>query len=310
MKLAFNSLNSGLGNNGGSRTIILCAAMLENLGHDCSILATVDNFTWFPHKQVKRHIPRDLDAIIAVACTDVDYTVQMNVPRKAWYIRGHEVWTMPEEELSKRYNAGLFNIVNSSGLQDKLKSLGADSVVVYQGVDVDFWRDMYLRSEEKIRIGCLYNRKPTKRWGDFVKLANILGTDDYDYIGIGDTMRNDDFLTFFWANASKHQLLDIYSSCHIWFAPTELEGMHNVPMEASLCGCAIVCSDHEMNGMLDYSFDGHTTTVYESRNIEQASAAIQTIDWTITDRLQKMILDKIGDRRVNMIKMIQYLERL
>ena len=84
MKLAFNSLNSGLANNGGSRTVILCAEMLEELGHRCDIIATSDRFTWLDHKRPVQYIPSDLDAILATASTTVPTTLHSNIPIKAW----------------------------------------------------------------------------------------------------------------------------------------------------------------------------------------------------------------------------------
>ncbi|KKK59093.1 hypothetical protein LCGC14_3037820, partial [marine sediment metagenome] len=161
MKLVFNSLHSGLANNGGSRTVILCSQMLEKLGHICDITATDDKFTWFEHKRVVPHIPTDLDAIISTACTTVSTTLHSDAPTKAWYIRGHESWMYSEDQLSNLYNIGLINIVNSKGLQQKLASYGADSVVIYPGID-DFWEYTNLRPKDSIRIGCLYQKKSTK----------------------------------------------------------------------------------------------------------------------------------------------------
>ncbi len=311
MKLAFNSINSGLGNNGGSRTIIKCAESIESLGHRCDIIANVDNFDWFEHKPVINYFPNDLDVLIAVACTDVVPTLQVNVPKKAWYIRGHENWTMSDEELGRRYNSGIFNIVNSKGLQQLLSSYGADSKVAYQGVDFDWWENKNVRSEDKIRIGCLYQEKPTKRWVDFVKLTGILGTKDYEYVGVGLSKRDDDFLTRYWENASKEDLNEAYNSCHIWFAPTELEGLHNVPIEAALCGCLIVCSDAPMNGMgFDYAFHNSTAMVYKARKVEEAAKVIRNPNWEVVDRMFNHLKFGIGTREDNMKKMVKHLEKL
>lgn len=310
MNIVFNSLNSGLANNGGSRTVILCAQALEELGHRCDIVATSDRFTWFDHKPVIQYIPSSTDVIIATGCTTVMTTLESWVPNKAWYIRGHETWMYSEEQLVELYNIPeIKNIVNSKGLQQKLFSYGADSTVVYPGLDLDMWGDRDLRHTSKTRIGCLYNKKPTKRWEDFVKLAEILGTDGYEYVGIGDTHRNDEFLTYFKANASINELNDIYSSCHIWFAPTELEGLHNVPIEAALCGCLIVCSDHLMNGM-DYALQYVTAGVYESRNIEQAALFIENNDYDLglIHEMQWLLKEMMGSRKECMKRMVKYLE--
>lgn len=310
MKLAFNTLNSGLANNGGSRTVILCSEALERLGHRCDIIATVDNFTWFKHKPVISYIPSGLDVIVATACTTVESTLRFNVPIKAWYIRGHESWMYSEEQLKASYKVGLFNIVNSKGLKQKLATCGADSVVVYPGID-SFWEDGDLRLRNKIRIGCLYQKKPTKRWEDFVALAKILGRKEYEYVGFGDTTRNDEFLDYFWANASVDDLNKIYSSCHIWFAPTELEGLFNVSIEAALCGCLIICSDAPMNGMgFDYTFNDNTAMVYEARNIEHAADLIRDPNWDVIERMDNHLRNNIGSRERNMKKFVKILETI
>ena len=311
MKIVFNSLNSGLGNNGGSQTIIKCVETIEQLGHQCNIVATVDNFTWFDHKPVISYIPLDTDIIVATACTTVENTLSSRIEKKAWYIRGHESWACNEDRLGKYYNAGLFNIVNSKNLKQKLASYGADSIVIYQGLDFNLWKDGELRSNNKIRIGCLYNKKSTKRWIDFIELARILGTEKYEYIGIGNNVRNDPFLTYFKSNASIKELNDIYSSCHIWFAPTELEGLHNIPMEAALCGCLIVCNDSTLNGMgFDYAFNDNTAMVYEARNIEHAADLIKHPNWAVIERMNNHLINNIGSREKNMKKLIELFKKL
>jgi len=309
MKLAFNTVNSGLANGGGSRTVILCSQTLEKLGHKCDIIGVDDRFTWFEHKPIIPYFPSDLDVVIATACTTVGSTLRSNVPIKAWYIRGHESWVYSEEQLKTCYKADLFNIVNSKGLKQKLAAYGADSVVIYPGID-SFWENRNLRSKDKIRIGCLYQKKPTKRWEDFAALAKILGYKDYEYVGFGDKMRNDEFLVDFKSNPTLDELINFYSSCHIWFAPTELEGLFNVPIEAALCGCLIVCSDAPMNGQgFDYAFNDNTAMVYEARNIEHAAKIIRNPNWDVIERMDNHLRNNIGSREKNMKKMISLLEK-
>lgn len=310
MNIAFNCLNSGLGNGGGSQTTIMCSKVLEDLGHRCDIIATDDNFTWFKHKPVINYLPNDLDVIIATACTTVGSTLQANVPKKAYYIRGYENWVMDSAFLSNGYNSGLFNITNSYGLQRKLKEFGAESVVVHQGIDFEDWEDRKQRSSNKTRIGCLYQKKLTKRWKDFVTLSDMLGHEDYEYVGFGTEVRSERFLCGFICSPSHEQLVDLYNSCDIFFAPTELEGLHNVPLEAALCGCVIVCSDAPMNGMIyDYAFDD-TSIVYKAGDIENAVDRIKNIDYTMVTRMQSYIKKRIGSREINMRRFVNYLESI
>ena len=294
-----------MGNNGGSRTIIISQKTLESLGHICDVIATVDNFSWFKHKLPIRQIPKNLDALIATACTTVKSTLQSNIPKKAWYIRGHETWSMPENELIKLYRLPKLNIVNSYGLKTLLKSFGAKSEVVYQGIDFEWWKDLDIR-KDKIRIGCLCGKKPTKNWKDFVKLAKILGN-KYEYVAYGDSYCDNNFLTEFHSNPTKDQLNMLYNSCHLWFAPTILEGLHNVGLEAALCGCLLVCNDNPMNGMcLDYAFKNKTAMVYS--NLDEAVEMIKNPDYSLIPTMKDHLKTHISLRETNMKKMVKLLE--
>jgi len=310
MKLAFNGLNSGLGNNGGSRTIIKCCEVLNSLGHSCDIIANVDNFSWFDHKPVINYLPTNLDAIISIAAVDVPLTLRIAVPVKAWYIRGHESWANPEHLLVDYYkNENILNVVNSNGLKQLLSTWGADSYVIYQGIDFDWWEDRKLRKDGIIRIGCLYGSKLTKRWQDFVKLHSILGDEKYEYVSIGDVKPKSNFIKKSWANINHDELCNVYSSCDIWFAPTELEGLHNVPIEAALCGCLIVCGDEPMNGMIyDYAFPNNTAMVYDRKDIKHAAELIKNPNWELIGRMQKHIKENIGSRETNIKKLVKLLE--
>lgn len=311
MNIVFDMMNCGLGDNGGTRTILLCQKTLKAMGHRCVIFAATDNFSWFKHDNVSSSISIDTDVIIATSCNTVSSVFRSKVPKKAWYIRAHESWAMKDHQLRACYNAGLFNIVNSKGLQRRLSSYGADSEVVYQGIDFDLWENRNLRPTNKIRIGCLHTTQPRKRWKDFVELSEILGMEKYEYVGIGNAKPTDTFLTDFKLNANVEELNDLYSSCHIWFAPTENEGLHNVPMEAALCGCLIVCSDHPLNGMIfDYAVKDMTAMVYEFGKIEQAADCIRNPDWSLVEGMWSKLRIDINDREYNMKKLIEWLRSI
>jgi hypothetical protein len=308
MKIAFNGFNSGFANNGGSRTILLSAKTLEFLGCNCDIIANIDNFTWFDHKPVIRVIPKKLDALINVAAVDYMTTKKANVPVKFAWWRGHEVWANSKDYLIKCYkDTHVKNLVNSYGLKKLLEKYGAESEVIYQGIDFDWWTNKNYRGD-KIRIGCLYHSMGSKRWKDFVSLYNKLGIKDYEYVAFGAKRCDADFLTKYLKSPSKRKLNDLYSSCHIWFAPTINEGLHNVPIEAALCGCLIVGNNNPRNGMIyDYLFDGKTGMVYDS--IDDAVDKIKNPDFSLVDNAIEHIKTNIGTRESNMSKLINLIRR-
>ena len=51
MKIIFNLFDTGLGNNGGSHTLVRSANTLVSLGHDVTIVDSVPNcYSWSPFK--------------------------------------------------------------------------------------------------------------------------------------------------------------------------------------------------------------------------------------------------------------------
>jgi glycosyltransferase involved in cell wall biosynthesis len=306
MNIVFNATVCGLANNGGSRTIFKSAEMLENLGHGVEIATCADNFTWFRHKPTIKYISGAFDVIVNVSAFDYNFTRTSSIPIKVAWWRAHESWSNSEEVLTNYYlDEEVKNLVNSKGLQKLLVDRGAKSEVIYQGIDFDQWGDRSLRPKNKIRIGCLHTKQPRKRWEDFIKLSSILGGNGYEYVGIGSVVPEDvSFLTEFIHNANVEQLNNLYSSCHIWFAPTESEGLHNVPMEANLCGCLVVCSDHYLNGMIfDYAFN-NTAMIYKFGDIEMAAELIKNPNWGLVDNMNIYLRDKIGSREDNMRKLV------
>ena len=218
---------------------------------------------------------------------------------------------MSDDQLKGLYNSGIVNIVNSEGLHQRLSIYGAGSKVVYQGIDFDWWQNRSLRPKKKIRIGALHTTQPRKRWKDFVKLSEILGTEEYEYVAMGPSKPKEGFLTDFKHHATVEELNDLYSSCHIWVATSENEGLHNVPMEAALCGCLIVCGNESMNGMIyDYAFKDNTAMVYDRKDMEHAAELIRNPSWDCIDRMYSCLRHTIGTREDNMQKLVEYLEEL
>jgi hypothetical protein len=306
MYICFNFLNVGLGNNGGTRTILKCGETLIKLGHKVDFVSTIDQHTWLKHKPIIKKIPTNADVLIATGCNSVDSTSKSDVPKKCWFIRGHESWATSEKNLIKCYKKNLINVVNSNGLKKKLKSYGVDSSVVYQGIDFELWENLKLReTNNKIRIGCLYNpRHKTKHWDHFQYIAKRLDKKKYEFVGFGAIKSKDDFLSDFITNPTEKDLRNFYNTCHIWFAPTISEGLHNPPMEAALCGCLIVCNNNEDNGMvLDYAFKDKTAMVYN--DMEEAVEMISHPKWEFIDDMSVFLKTHINTREYNMKKMCE-----
>lgn len=137
MIITFNAFNCGLGNNGGTRTILKSIDALTELGHECNIVARVDRFTWFKHKIPVLSIPENSDSVIAVSACDVVHSLD-NSPtnsRIAWWMRGWETWQFNEStfiSLAKKIHV----IVNSSWMKYELAKYDIHADLCFAGLDI------------------------------------------------------------------------------------------------------------------------------------------------------------------------------
>ena len=305
MKICFvaNGTKSGLDLNGGSRTIVKSAETLIQLGHEVSICATHNKYTWGKVPNLVRSVTENTDALVAVSCKDVKNVLKHPCKRKHWWMRGIETWAMPEEKLLERASR-ISVIVNAGHLKEWLLKRGVKSQLCFAGLDLSLWETPSSRQKNnRVRIGCLYHsRHLTKRWSDFAKLAEALGRTNYEYVGFGVGKPNDvSWLADYKDQPSVDRLIHLYQSCDIWFAPTTSEGFHNVCAEASLCGCLALCNTSRHSGMADYA-DSSTAMMYGT--IDWAAELCKNPDFDLVPRMQEK-LHAIGDRKQNMERLIQ-----
>lgn len=291
-----------LANCGGSRTILKSAHVLRNLGHKVSVVAHVDRFKWFNHPEPIQRIPQNTDALIAVSISDANMLLEMGMHKKyrmSYFSRPFEWWqignTFKMYDCLKRIGKKARIFCNSQWQVDDLTSKGIPCTLQYAGLDLDIWRDEGIRGE-KIRIGSLYNLFSGKRWEDFKQVTKMLGH-EYDYVAFGAKKFKNGFLHRYLKCPTESELRTFYSKCHIWFAPTIMEGFHNVPAEANLCGCLVVCNYIPTNGSGDYATD-ETAMIYG--NLDEAVEMIKTADYSKVARMQEILKNKIGDRQKNM----------
>jgi hypothetical protein len=301
MKIVFNLHNVGLGNNGGSKTLVRCAEILALLGHEVVMYSNVESrFNW--HKPIgvkmkggKR--PPASDIAIATGYKSVDSTVSSDASKKFYYIRGFELWQAKEKHLMASYKK-LNCIVNSGWLKGHLEDRGISAKLIWAGMDFD--RYYNLNEYRQDIIGGLFHKKhKTKRHSHIQQIAENSG---YDLKMLGKDCKN----------PSLKKLNIFFNSIKVWIATTELEGFHNPPTETSLAGAGLVATDHSMSGMSDYAIDEETALIYNSGDLNQASENAKRLmtDNNLRLRLNNNMIDllksKIGSREDNMKKMVEY----
>ncbi len=324
MRIIFDLRSVGLGNNGGSLTLIKCGNTLVDMGHDIFFIDRGKNqHTWVPLKaehiitKLNNKLP-DADFIIATGYRSVASTCQApsRCGHKVHYIRGWETWQMTEKDIiEKVLKVPTIKLVNGIGLQEKLMQYGFSSHVIRPGYDFDEIYPTHTRDSKKgVVIGGIYlsgtrgNRKRTQ-W--LFRVARHLKTryKDVEFWLFGNEGSPQDHLVDKYIRTPKpKEKNEFYNSIDIWMSPSYLEGLHLPPAEAMMTGCPVVSTKAEMSGVRDYIINGESG-ILSKDDLNSFSSDVEHLynHNECRERISKNAIEsikKIGDRKKNMQKMI------
>lgn len=323
MKIIFNLINTGIGNNGGSASVIKSANTLKSLGEDVIIIVNgKSNYTWSeinaPVVKVKDVNEIDGDVIIATGINTLDSTNKSKISNKFIWIRGYEIWNVSEDKFIKMLKESKCKkIVNSIGLQNKLKKYSIESNIIRPGYDFEKLYPLNIRKNNKrIILGGLYNegkKRSGKRTNWIFDVYNSLkkkhfielwmfGSDGTPKLHIDNYIKNPD-------DTTKNE---IYNKINIWLSTSELEGLHIPPAEALLTECCVVGVDCELSGTIDYLTNEETGILTKNDFHQFLSGVEKAINSkNIRKSLGRNGRNKIlslGNRKDNMKRMIELLK--
>lgn len=320
-------MNTGLGNNGGSSSIVKSANALADLGHDVKILDSGRNqHTWeklkVEHIVIKnqRDIPKDLDAVIATGFKSVKPTISIPAKIRAHWIRAWENWVFDEKKIvSNVLKTPTYKIVNSLCLQNKLLKYNVESHIIRPGYD---FNDLYyidVDRPNKIIVGALYREgkhgsRKRVNWAlegvrELKKKYNI----EFWMFG-SEKKPNNKIIDRYYRAPTISEKRELYSNVDIWLAPTKNEGLHLPPAEAALCNTVIVGTNAQLAGMSDYLI--HQVNGLVSSN--NYKSFVNEIEGLINNpgQLKKMKKNsknevlKLGNRKENMQRLVELLDSL
>jgi hypothetical protein len=292
----------GLANNGGSRTLVRCVETLRELGHKAFFHCGRSRYTWHPAKIEciggETHPP--CDVTIATGINSVRSVARYTSARlQTYYVRGLELWKATEATLLRSFRAVDRVFVNSQWLYAYMREYGISVMLQYPGLDPHWF---HLVPRVRAGAGALRNnRHATKRNGDIDFLERQL---DQPIQQLNRHIKR----------PTPERLNNWYNGLKVWFAPTELEGLHNPPIEAALAGCALVCTDHPRSGMQDYAIHEQTALVYPARDIDTAARYVSRLlrDESLRQRLNTNMVEllhaKFGTRAERMREFVTRLE--
>ena len=121
MRVAFNGVGCGWGDNGGTQSVFRMADALLEAGIDAELWSDVNRFTWFvPKAKIRKtnlkNAP-EVDVLVSTGCRTVKGTYRY--PRKkvgVQWLRAHETWRVPEGRLLSLYGLDMPLWVNSKRL--------------------------------------------------------------------------------------------------------------------------------------------------------------------------------------------------
>ena len=329
MKIIFDLRSVGLGNNGGSSTLVKSANTLVDLGHQVTIVDHMKNMhTWTPLKAKHIIVKRDLsklptaDIIIATGFKSVAHTIRS--PKrcgiKAHYIRGWETWQMSETNIINLVlRAPTIKFVNSLGLQEKLYSHDTDSYIVRPGYDLDELYPTGTRiKRDKFVIGALYTTGKhvgIKRYGWVLEIADYMKMKyknvELWMMGTGPSPSQ---ANRYFRNPNVKEKNEFYNGVDVWLSPSKQEGLHMPPAEAMITECPVVGNDTILSGTKDYLINDVSGLIAKN-NYNDFRNCVERLYIDKGYRLQlgyhaRAVIVEIGSREKNMKNFVKIIDEL
>jgi len=243
MRITFDLRRVGLGNNGGSSTLVKSGNTLVDMGHEVIFVDSMKNkYKWTPLKakhmvrQDNKNLP-DADVIIASGYKSVSRTMKSpsGCGIKSHWIRAWEYWQYSEKDIIDRVlKPDTVKLVNSICLQKKLKKYGVDSHIIRPGYDFDqLYPIPNYRKKGRVVIGGLYRagthgRRKRTQW--LFEAANHLKRKNSNvefWLFGSEADPGNSIIDIYLRSPSMEDKNKFYNSVDIWMAPTQSEGLHD-----------------------------------------------------------------------------------
>jgi glycosyltransferase involved in cell wall biosynthesis len=328
MRILFDLRNVGLGNNGGSLTLIKSGNTLQDMGNEVYFIDTGKNkHTWvaLEVEHIIAHNDDDIpsaDVIIATGYKSVAKTVSApdRCGLKAHWIRGWETWQYPPKKIvAYVLQAPTLKLVNSLGLKQTLKDYNFKSKIIRPGYDLKELYPTNSRGKKNFIIGGLFTSGKHERIKRTSWVINTYRELNKKYSNIdlwmfGNTRMPPGVASHFIHRPTIDAKLYFYNNVDVWLSPAIQEGLHMPPAEAMMTGCPVVGVDAPLSGTHDYLINGLTGYVTEN-NPESFLKHVEELylDNELRQDMGKrarLKVEEIGSRKQNMQKLVDYIEGL
>jgi glycosyltransferase involved in cell wall biosynthesis len=206
-------------------------------------------------------------------------------------------------------------MVNSVGLQNKLKKYNIKSHIIRPGYNLDEFYPIKTTHNKVITLGGLYHSKhwfiKRVKWLHDVKIyLRNKNLKTQVFLMGSDNIKIPTPMDKYVKQPTVKQKLNFYNTIDIWLSTSMQEGLHMPPAEAMLTECPVVGTNAELSGTHDYLIHEKTGLVSDN-NFQSFSTNVERL--VIDEKLRKelgknarMKILMIGDRKSNMKKMVEF----
>ena len=289
---------------GGVRAILTYADRLAAAGHEVSVVVPAKSRAralwrsikgvgpeWIPGFRARiawvdrwraNALP-DGDALIATAWQSAATVAAApaRCGRKFYFVQHYEsLYHGEARAVDATYRLPLRKIVISTWLSDVMRErFSSEAEILVTPVDPALFHAVPVTVDtSRPRVLMLHHEYAWKGTADgFAAVARVKSRiPTLHLVGFGvSPPRGPVAYDEFHANPPQERLADLYSGCEIYLCPSWDEGLGMPPMEAMVCGAALVTYDN--GGCRDYARDGETALVARRRDVADLAAKLERL---------------------------------
>lgn len=222
------------------------------------------------------------DCYVATAVQTARYLHKFSIPndRKIYLIQDFENFSCSDEEVYETYKYGFTNIVISKWLEQKVRDSGANSVLIPNGFDFNYFNlTIPYDKRNPYNIAFMYHVEWRKGCDVAMKAFDIVKKEFpllriQTFSAYERPQQLPDWYDYIYM-PNRDQLNRIYNESAIYVGASNIEGWGLTVGEAMICGCAVVCTDNK--GYLEMANDNNAMIVPVGNSELMAEAIIRLI---------------------------------
>lgn len=245
--------------------------------------------TWFPlNPMIKKHfcfrvtekVFKNYSENTRIIATALRTSFELNSikkfpeSQKYYFVQDFENWGVTADTVYSSYSLSLTKITIAPWLQEKIKTSGNSSYLVYNGFDFNHFRlTNPIDSRSPYEIAALYHMSSVKRWSDvFSALQIVKETIPELHVTLFGTPEQPDLPEWcsYFRCPDKQTHNQIYNNASIFVAASDYEGFGLTVGESMICGCAVACTDNGgFSCMVHHNQTGLLSPIYDTKTLAE-----------------------------------------